>query len=792
MSRREQEYYLGLDIGTESVGFAVTDENYNILKFNGKNMWGSRLFDEAQTAAERRTFRTNRRRIQRRGWRIQLLQELFSEEISKVDKSFFIKMKESPLILSDKSSGAKYTLFNDNDFSDIEYYSQFPTIYHLRKALLIQDKKFDVRLLYLAVHHIVKNRGHFLFAGSFENATSFHTSFENLKMCLSDEFELELECHSEDKIAEVLKDKKKTKRDKSTEILNQITNNNNNKQIKAIISLICGMKSKLADIFNDETLLEVEKTSISFSDSSYELLRMELEDILGERCGILDIIKGVYDWAILADILANGEIDGKYYLSVAKVNMYDKHKKDLNILKKLFKENSKIYRDFFIVEGKNNYSAYVGFININGKKKNLKRCSREDFIKNIKKQLERIEKTEDNIREYEYIEQEIQSDTILPLQISKDNGVIPYQVQEMELKTILENAKKYYTFLNDKDSNGISVSDKIIKIFEFRVPYYVGPLNDYNNTNAWMVRKSEGKITPWNFKEKVDEDASAEKFIRKMTNKCTYLIGEDVLPKHSLLYEEFSLLNELNNIKVGGEKLDVSLKNNIIETLFKSNKRVTVKKLREFLKCEGLISDDVEITGIDGDFKSAMSSYLDFKKILGKRIDNYSVKKMVEQIILWITVYGEETTILKRVIRKNYGIEQVTDEELKKICRLKYQGWGRLSKKFLSEMESVNTDTGEVSTIIGALRNGQDNLMQLLSKKYKYLEEIENINNQMVKEISTISYKEIVDDIVASPSIKRAVWQVILISEEIRKIMGKNPAKIFVEVARGSEEKNYV
>ena len=48
---------------------------------------------------------------------------------------------------------------------------------------------------------------------------------------------------------------------------------------------------------------------------------------------------------------------------------------------------------------------------------------------------------------------------------------------------------------------------------------------------------------------------------------------------------------------------------------------------------------------------------------------------------------------------------------------------------------------------------------------------------------------DIVDDIAASPSIKRAVWQVILISEEIRKIMGKEPTKIFVEVARGAGEK---
>ena len=43
-------YYLGLDIGTNSVGWAVTDENYNIERFKKKNMWGIRLFDEAKTA----------------------------------------------------------------------------------------------------------------------------------------------------------------------------------------------------------------------------------------------------------------------------------------------------------------------------------------------------------------------------------------------------------------------------------------------------------------------------------------------------------------------------------------------------------------------------------------------------------------------------------------------------------------------------------------------------------------------------------------------------------------------
>ena len=54
-----EKYYVGLDIGTDSVGWAVTNQQYEILKFNGKLMIGSRLFDSANTAAEQRIFRSN-------------------------------------------------------------------------------------------------------------------------------------------------------------------------------------------------------------------------------------------------------------------------------------------------------------------------------------------------------------------------------------------------------------------------------------------------------------------------------------------------------------------------------------------------------------------------------------------------------------------------------------------------------------------------------------------------------------------------------------------------------------
>lgn len=34
------EYYVGIDMGTSSVGWAVTDTNYNLLKKRGKDLWG--------------------------------------------------------------------------------------------------------------------------------------------------------------------------------------------------------------------------------------------------------------------------------------------------------------------------------------------------------------------------------------------------------------------------------------------------------------------------------------------------------------------------------------------------------------------------------------------------------------------------------------------------------------------------------------------------------------------------------------------------------------------------------
>lgn len=72
----KKPYTLGLDIGTSSVGFAAIDAQYVPMRAKGKTVIGVRLFREGDTAAERRQFRTTRRRISRRKCRLGLLDKM--------------------------------------------------------------------------------------------------------------------------------------------------------------------------------------------------------------------------------------------------------------------------------------------------------------------------------------------------------------------------------------------------------------------------------------------------------------------------------------------------------------------------------------------------------------------------------------------------------------------------------------------------------------------------------------------------------------------------------------------
>lgn len=759
-----KDYYVGLDIGTDSIGWAVTNSDYTIPKFKGNAMWGIRLLEESQTADERRGFRSARRRTSRNKFRIECLQILFNEEIAKKDIAFFQRLAESNLYLEDKSSADKYSVFADKDFTDKDYHKLYPTVCHLRKELIENKEPHDIRLVYLAISHIIKNRGHFLFDSETlgnDGLPNFNEIWNELCSCVGDYFDdVDLYLDYTNELVNILKSK--TSKTNKKNALVSLYGRKDEPMI-SLLTLLAGGTVQLAKMFDDDSLKDSDNKSLTFS-GSFDDKASEYESTLGaERFELIEKLKAIYDWAILADIL-----NGEQYISFSKCNIYDKHKNDLALLKAYVKEYcpnkyALIFKDN--KKGTNNYIAYSGHTS---KGSVEKKCSYEDFIDFLKKQLPK----ECIDEKYASIYTDIEAYTFMPKVVSKDNSVIPMQVNRAELNAILNNAKEYLPFLNDVDEKGKTVADKIMDIFSYRIPYYVGPLNKHSD-KSWVVRTNE-KIYPWNFNDVVDVDKSAEAFIEKLTSKCTYLRKEDVLPKSSLLYTKFMVLNELNNLKVDGCDISVELKQKIYNDLFMHKSKVTQKALKNFLK--SYYAEDFEISGIDGDFKSNLKSHMDFAQF-----DLTDDEK--EDIIKAITIFGDDKALLKKRITAKYS-SKLSADDIKKICKLKYTGWGRLSKKFLNGIVGVFKDSGEADTIINLMWNTNNNLMQLLSNDYSFLDIIRDENDSEFK-----SLKQEVEELYVSPKVKRPIYQSMLIVEELVKIQKQAPKRIFIEVARGDEAK---
>ena len=783
-----KKIFIGLDMGTTSVGWAATDENYEVIKKNGKALWGIRLFDEAQTAEDRRMHRIARRRIERRSRRIDLLQELFAQEICKKDPGFYERLNESGLYEEDKTVHQTNSLFNDVDFNDKAYYKKYPTIYHLRHALMTENHPFDVRLVYLAIHHILKHRGHFLFenfqtdekgtSGFDESFAAFGSALDRIKGSSPD-------VRKADSMKDILKDKKLGVKEKAASLL-QCLGQGKEKDFKAMMTLAAGGTASLSDIFNDEKLKDFEKNKVNFSSAQFEENEPDIMVELGDRYDLIAALHGLYNWSLLAELM------GEYhYISEAKIAVYDKHKADLKVLKRVLKQRPDIYAKIFREPGSSankNYSAYVGVCKVKGKKAAIEKCSYEDFTKTLKSCLKDMPDSNDK----DYISRELNMGTFLPKSVSKENGVIPYQLHLQELKIILSKAEAYLPFLKVRDQYG-TVSDKIISLFTFRIPYYVGPINEHAGS-CWVVKKDkQGKVYPWNFTEKIDIEKSAEGFIRNLTNKCTYLIGEDVLPKNSLLYSEFTVLNELNNVRIGEtmQKLPLSLKEKVMDNLFSCYKHVSRTKFIKYLVSEGIDKKEAEsISGLDGDFKSSLSSLIDMKHILGNDFSREDAEKMIKDI----TIFGGDKKMLKNRLHREFSY--LTPEQLTSLTRLSYDGWGRLSKEFLVNLLPAEGDScevlvdhtsGEVLNIISALRQTSYNLMELLGSRFGYGQAIEERNRKEEGQ-GRITYKD-VEDLYISPAVRRPLWQALKIVREIVKITGKEPSKIFIEMARENGEK---
>ncbi len=781
-NEKVKDYYIGLDPGSASSGWAVTDFNYNLLKFKGKDMWGVRLFNEAETAESRRIARGQRRRLNRRKIRLNQLELIFNNEISKIDPNFFRRLHDSNLWQEDKNDNTcKYSLFYDSNYTDKDYLRDYETIYHLRSELVNSKEPHDIRLVYLAIHHILKSRGHFLYMSSGdEHQKTIDEALEELKNVLNELLEIEFDPLNKDEFKKSLlkRDGVTVKKEELKKAYGEY--DKDKKQLTAILDLLAGGTVSFEKLFNDENYKDIDIKSISLKDDleeKYDILSNDLDD---EQLEAIVSLKEVYDVARLSQML-----NEEKYISDAKKKLYEKNKKDLEILKKYAKKHctKEDYDYIFLkkgmVENWNSnikYDIYLAPSITNKNKKGLVK-KQKDFCGLLKKKLPLLNEEKDD--ELKRIYLEIDSGEFLTKLKSTDNGLIPYQVHLKELNKILDNASNYLPFLNKVD-DGVTNYEKIKSLFTFKIPYYVGPLGK-DAKNSSLVKTSDERILPWNFDKVVDKKKCSEKFMKSLIGRCTYT-GDLVLPKDSLIYSRYMLLNELNNLKVNGNPITLDAKALIIKKLFEDSlKSVTLKEIHKCLLANCFIKEDDEVYGTDDKIKANLKSYHDFKNILSRTHDY----NMVEDIIEHVVVFGDDKKTLKEWLKK-YDLQ---DDEVTKICRLKYKDWGRLSKYFLTAIKCEDPESHLQYSIMEQLEKKSVNLMMLLSSKYKYAEKAQEYKEAKYY-TNNDSVNTMLDDFYISPSAKRSIRQTLKLVDEIVDIKKGAPTKIFVEMARDVDGKN--
>lgn len=817
MDKNDKNFYLGLDIGTDSCGWALTDEDYNVVRLKGKKAWGVRLFEKAEVAEERRTKRTARRRLQRRKLQGIWLREIFAEEIEKVDPKFYDRLKYSNLFREDKESAGvngKYSLFNDvlkSVYTDKEYYKKYKTVYHLRNDLLTKPAE-DIRLLYLAVHSFLTHRGHFLYetaeADKIDITAMYNEALEKLN-------ELEFESGQVFSLKEIegnvfvalLEDFKKGL--SLREIKENFATNigAKNKREKDLAKVVISGKFKLKDLFDVD---KEDNIDIDFSSEKYEMeVYGKISEILGddEKLSIVDSFQNIYSSIQLKKLLGEHK-----YISQAMVAKYELHNKQLKEFKSFISKYYPSKKSYIFRNGGNgdklvvnNYAHYIYQTLTGGEKQVIqKKATKDDFYSFVKKILEQEPENpiEQDFEEYkEKVINLMDKGEFLQKIRSHDNTVLPNSLYMSELRKILEVNSQKFNFLKATDESGLSGARKILQVISFRVPYFVGPIGESKPEFSWAEKKEDMSLRPWNLSRIIDLNKAEDGFIQRMTNKCTYLKNKDVLPKDSILYSKFRVLNELNNLKLNGNSISVVVKKMIFNNLFKREKKVTTKKLLNFLVAENILSaedaKDISITGIDKEFANNYASFVTFSSRFGEDFVENNID-IFEKIIKYHTIISDKTRLQER-IKREFNI--FTDDDIKWLKSLNFSKWGRLSREFLEEIlfadrrkqedltikENFSDKyveklcNGEVYSVIEALWETNNNLQQLFDRNnYTLGDMIEQTEQKLGRELTYLD----VDEMYCSPAVKRGAWQAIKIINEIKSVIGKYPDKIFVEVTR--------
>lgn len=816
-----KKYSISFDLGVGSIGWAVVDENNILVKKGGKNLWGVRLFDSAETSLDRRNHRSSRRTLNKKHWRIHLLIQELKNYVIKEDPKFierFNLSQKKPELKNNKN----YFLF-DSEYNDAHYYNEFPTIYHLRMSLTdpikveeYKKRNLYYRFLFLAIHDVFKNRGHFLTEFKVENEEvinkkSIFKDLDEVHEVLKNFMEYNEISNINEGEYEKLKNNLEFYLDKKNDDIIKL-----NSTYKSLFSAIIGKSFTLKQLINYDS---EDKKSYAFSTD-------DLDENLTGNDEIDEILRKLY--LLCSNIVSFMILGESKSISESKVKVFNKHKEELKQLKKdiriidefLAQDN---FSYFFLKDKKEEdneddeknkkkknatYTRYVGKIIIDGFKKRVsKKFNQAEVVKFLSKIREqyliKLNKDVENFKydktnKYGFMDY-INDEKFLYIPNNKENRFLPYQFHYSETEMILANSGL------DKE-----IQERILQILRFKVNYFVGPLSNYvKGENQWVIKKEgyeKEKITPFNFEKVVDTMKTNQLFIKRMRRNCTYLKKQPCVQQETILYQKYIFYNTINKLTISNNYLTIEQKQKLYNFLI-NNSKLSKKRIQTILYPNSPHIDiDINYFSKDDTGKKeidlSLSSIKKFKDIFPNCSENSIYARFYDEVIDELSFVDKENIndrlqIISK-IQQEYKEIELNEIQKQKLLVLQSKKIGNLSFKFLKQIDFVYNDSitkkyGE-SNLIDILEKTNLSLMEIINtKENEKFVNYDKIDKENGESFYNLNDKEEVNKYLESQyiptTVRRGIIQADHIVSEIIKIMGEKPYEISIEFTRENREK---
>lgn len=768
-----ENYTLGYDLGNKTVASTAINSDFNIVKYKNRLMTQINLFEEGKSKEKRRGYRSTRRNNNHKKWLKKQLINWF-EANSDFDIDTLIKYYHHSWVaksdLDHHKPDIKPLLTKDN---------HYPTVWHAANALITHtnlptEYKDVQQLIFEVFYNLLNRRGHFLLPQLTVEQLS-NKSFDFMDLSTDLQNEIPNLTFDSNKFNDILTSNKK-RADKEDELSKLFKSSTLNKILAKFI-LSYKLTSK-----NINQLFPTSQPNIAltFNKTDTDDIEEKLSAMLTEsEQELFNTLKAIQVQTLLTDIIPANKtfIEGQ-------IEQYNQFGKDLHKLTTIL--NKYDPQDKTIKAIKTDLHKYThGHLKY------------DDFIKSLKSNLKAKPLEIWNQQSTDW-QQKITSNKYLTKPRSIANRKIPQQAIQGVIRQIIDSQKDFWPALkqNKYVTDPWFPGEKydLERFYDFKIPYYIGPLVPEGQSNpkfGWLIRKESGKLTVFNFTDKIDYPKTAQKFIQNLIGYDTQLLDEHVMAANTITYQKFNVYNELSNLKIHKVSRWTNLtgeqKQFLFNSLFTAGNTVHKEQILNVLNSHyglNLTSNDLTgFTDINTDNPAMNSSMKTLKKLHQQGLTDNDIEKHfndVEEIIEYLTAFDKDSRIIKNNVLEKYT--WLKPDIKIKLAKVSFDGYGNLSKKLLHTM--VDKDG---HNILWYLSNTSMNYQQII--KNKKLGFNKQIQEHQQNALSGLSQKEKINRLLGphyiNPAVKKMLNKFTANLQYYIKTLGQ-PNMIVIESARGS------